>query len=230
VVACSRYVAEQFPSVHPKVIHSGGDLRSLRQVATREPFSVDPPTVVCVGRLNRWKGQDVLVKALALLRDQGRYLRCRLVGGAFATDGDVEASLVDLIEGLGLREQVQLMGDVADASVFMATADIAVVPSKIAEPFGKVVIEAMALGRPVVATAAGGPLEVIGNGKDGLLVPPDDEVALAAALSRLLDNPSWARSLGEAARLRAMDFGEEEAATAYRLEMEGLVGHRHSRR
>jgi glycosyltransferase involved in cell wall biosynthesis len=200
-VTCSAYVASQFPGILSTVIPSGADLLSLSRVDTSEPLTRDPTTVVCVGRLNRWKGQD----------------------GAFVTDQEVERNLVQLVDGMGLGDQVELLGDLADPSVVVANADIAVVPSKVAEPFGKVVVEAMALGRPIVATAAGGPLEVINDELNGLLVPPDDAVALAKAIARYLDDPVWARGLGRAARVRAQDFDERDAATAYRVEMERLA-------
>jgi glycosyltransferase involved in cell wall biosynthesis len=222
-VTCSAYVASQFPGILSTVIPSGADLLSLSRVDTSEPLTRDPTTVVCVGRLNRWKGQDVLVRAIGELRDQGRTVRCQLVGGAFVTDQEVERNLVQLVDGMGLGDQVELLGDLADPSVVVANADIAVVPSKVAEPFGKVVVEAMALGRPIVATAAGGPLEVINDELNGLLVPPDDAVALAKAIARYLDDPVWARGLGRAARVRAQDFDERDAATAYRVEMERLA-------
>jgi glycosyltransferase involved in cell wall biosynthesis len=110
---------------------------------------------------------------------------------------------------------VSLEGEVDDPVAVFASADVVVVPSKLPEPFGKVVVEAMALGRPVVATTPGGPAEVITSGVDGLLVPADDVAALVDALRGLLRDPAAAQRLGRAAAVRAAGFSE--AATARRV-------------
>jgi glycosyltransferase involved in cell wall biosynthesis len=214
VVACSRFVARQF-DVPTQIIYSGADLQNLRRVATTTPFLRPVPRVVCVGRLNAWKGQDVVIEACGVLHDRGRSVECILVGSAFATDIHVESGLRDLVEALGLTDAIRFLGQRSDVAELVADADIAVVPSKVPEPFGKTVIEAMALGRPVIASAGGGPSEVIRDGVDGLLVPPGDPVALADAIVRLLDDPDGARRIGERAARRAEEFDEAHAAAQY---------------
>ena len=214
--ACSRFVADQFPGLSFDVAHTGTHLVDGDLPSVRPPMTGDgPPEVLCVGRINPWKGQDVLVRALAELVAEGSDVTCRLVGGAFPGSEDLVDALRQQITAAGLDDRVRLVGEVDDPTAAFASADVVVVPSKLPEPFGKVVVEAMALGRPVIATTPGGPAEVIRSGVDGLLVPGGDAPALATALRRLLRNPDEARRLGAAAARRARDFSE--AATARRV-------------
>ena len=105
------------------------------------------------------------------------------------------------ISELALNGSVQLLGFRNDAHALMCAADVVVLPS-LAEPFGLVILEAMALGRPVVATRAGGPMEIIVDGGTGLLAKPSDPVSLASVLLRLLGCPEEAARMGAAGRLR----------------------------
>jgi glycosyltransferase involved in cell wall biosynthesis len=214
--ACSRYVADQFPGLPMTVVHTGTHLVDSALPPATPPLSgTDVPTVVCVGRINRWKGQDVLVHALAALTEEGVPVRGRLVGGAFPGSEHLVDELRELVDQLGLTDSVTLEGEVDDPVAVFSAADVVVVPSKLPEPFGKVVVEAMALGRPVVATTPGGPAEVISSGVDGILVPGDDVAALTDALRDLLQHPAEAQRLGRAAAIRAGAFSE--AATARRI-------------
>jgi glycosyltransferase involved in cell wall biosynthesis len=110
---------------------------------------------------------------------------------------------------------VHLLGERRDARELMAQGDIVVVPSRRAEPFGMVVVEGMALGRPVIATNAGGPPEVITDRVDGLLVEPGDARGLADAIAWLADDPERARRIGEAARAHAPDFSVRRMTDAF---------------
>jgi len=212
-VACSRFVAAQLPGGGVRVIHSGSDV----SVAAEPPARRAETRLICVGRLNRWKGQEVLLRAFAALPDDLRaQARIQLVGSAFEGDPGVATDLEKLRFALGLEESVEMLGERPDAQALMAEADIVVVPSQKPEPFGKVVVEGMALGRAVVATTPGGPAEVITDGVDGLLVPVGDASALTAALARLLRSPEEVRSLGRQAKVRAACFSSAAAADAYR--------------
>jgi glycosyltransferase involved in cell wall biosynthesis len=118
------------------------------------------------------------------------------------------ASLHALVAELGLEDAVIFAGRRRDMPAVMHAIDVLLLPSW-EEPFGRVVAEAMAAGRPVVATSVGGPADTITNGCDGLLVPPRDPTAWAAAIIRLLDDPAGARRIGERARESATRFGLE---------------------
>jgi len=158
-----------------------------------------------VGRLTPWKGQRVfLAAARALLESGGQADRCRFVlvgddsiGSVAGYRAELEA---DAQRGV-LRDRVQLLGRRADVLDVMALCDVLVHASLKPEPFGIVIVEAMAMGKPVIATAHGGPCDIIDHGVDGLLIAPNDPVALTAALRDLLNDPVRAAAMGEHARL-----------------------------
>lgn len=214
--ACSAYVAEQFPGLRFTVAYTGTHLVDGPLPTPRRPMAGrDVPVILCVGRVNRWKGQDLLVEALTALQREGREFRCRLVGGAFPGEEHLVDELRERAARAGMLDRIEFIGEVDDPAELFASADLVVVPSKVPEPFGKVVVEAMALGRPVIATTPGGPAEVIRSGVDGLLVPAGDLVSLTAALRQLLSDPGYAARLGESAAQRAREFSER--ATVSRI-------------
>ncbi len=142
------------------------------------------------GRFVPQKGFDVLLAALAEL-PQASLL---LVG-----DGPERPRLEQLLDELDLRDRVELTGWRTDAARLLSSVDAVVVPSR-AEPFGLVALEAMSAGVPVVASGVDGLLEVVTDGRTGLLVPPDDPLRLAEAIARVLVDRGLARSLGEHGR------------------------------
>lgn len=172
------------------------------------------PVIGIIGRLSPWKGQDVFLRAFAEAFPDGG-ARGRVIGGALFGEDDVEVSLRALVEELGLTDRVELLGHRDDVADQLAALDVVVHASTIPEPFGQVVVEAMAAGVPIVAAAAGGPLDVITDGVDGLLTSPGDVAALAAALARLAADPAERARLAEAGRRRADDFRPEALAARF---------------
>lgn len=161
-----------------------------------------PPRIVAAGRLHPKKGFDVLVAALALLRDQDLAFDCEIAG-----EGDERARLEGLIAQHGLGDRVRLVGWRADVPAFLATGDVFAFPSH-QEGFPLVLLEAMAVGLPAVSSAIPGPVEMIADGVDGALVPPGDPAALARALAGLVATPERAAALGLAARAKVLeDYG-----------------------
>jgi glycosyltransferase involved in cell wall biosynthesis len=162
-----------------------------------------PPRIVAAGRLHPKKGFDVLVAALALLRDGWEGFG----GGAFdceiAGEGDERARLEGLIAQHGLGDRVRLVGWRDDVPAFLATGDVFAFPSH-QEGFPLVLLEAMAVGLPVVSSAIPGPVEMIEDGVDGALVPPGDPAALARALAGLVATPEKSAALGLAARAKVL--------------------------
>jgi glycosyltransferase involved in cell wall biosynthesis len=125
-----------------------------------------------------------------------------IVGGnAWNLSPGYERELHDLALGLGLSESVTFTGQVEDALPYIAAMDV-LVNASAEEPFGIVLVEAMALGVPVVAVDAGGPREIVENGRTGILVSQPSHEELARALEHLLRDAPWRRSLGEAGRAR----------------------------
>jgi glycogen synthase len=167
-----------------------------------------PTGVLFVGRLHRQKGVDTLVRALPLLPPTASVL---LVG-----DGPERAALRRLADELGVADRITVTGFVPHGMVpgLLAGADVVVMPSRY-EELGTALIEAMAAGRPVVATRVGGIPELVRDGVDGLLVPPDDPQALAKAVTRVLANPVLAAELGANGRGRVA--GHDWAVLAGRV-------------
>lgn len=221
-VACSQYVARQFgPATGDfTVIYSGADVEETAP----SPHARPGTRLICVGRLNRWKGQDVLLRAFSALPESlRRSTTLQVVGSAFEGDAAVADELEALRRALGLEDSVQMLGERADARELMAQADVVVVPSQKPEPFGKVVIEGMALGRAVIATTPGGPAEVITDGVDGLLVHVGDTAGLTRAIERLCTRPDEAQRLGREARRTASRFTGTAAGEQYRDVYRGVV-------
>jgi glycosyltransferase involved in cell wall biosynthesis len=131
---------------------------------------------------------------------------CAMFGEEAYADG-----LRDLARRLGVEQDVEWRGFRDDVAAELARLDILVHASTTPEPFGQVIVEGMAAGLPVIATAAGGPLEIIRSGHDGILVPPGDPEPLARALRSLADDPDGRRVIGEQARRSSRRFSPEEA-------------------
>ena len=169
------------------------------------------PLIGIVGRLQRWKGMHVLVQAMPKILQKYPDAHCVVVGGKHDLEPDYEDFLKAEIAALGLKEQVIMAGLQRNIPEWVQAMDVFVHASD-NEPFGIVIIEAMALGKPVIAGSAGGPTEIITDGMNGLLTPYGDAEQLAIAILRYLDEQEFARSAGIAARERALDFSTQNYA------------------
>jgi glycosyltransferase involved in cell wall biosynthesis len=161
--------------------------------------------LIAVGALTPEKDHATLVRALAALRVRLPSARLVLVG-----DGPERDSLAALARRLSLGDAVRFAGERADAAALIRGADVLVQPSR-REALGTAVLEAMALGTPVVASAVGGLAELLGDGA-GLLVPPGNAVAFADAIERALTDPPLADTLTRSARARAGRYDAPEVA------------------
>lgn len=159
----------------------------------------DAPCIGIAGNIQEWKGQRVVVDALGLLADQPR-LHCVISGGVHRAGDAYAATLRARIAALGLTDRVHLIGFRNDIPDVMNAWDVVVHASVRPEPFGRVILEGMLLGKPVIATAGGGVPELIDNGKTGFIVPPGDAPALAESLRRILVSPAEAQAIGSRAR------------------------------
>lgn len=165
-----------------------------------------PYILRALGRFVAKKGFDTLLEALARLAEQGVDVRLQLAG-----DGPERARLEQLVQTLGLREQVLFPGWTDDVAGFLAGADLLVVPSR-DEPFGIVLIEAMACGVPVIATRTQGPLEILAPGT-GYFVDADDAAALAATIARALNDEHRDR-VAHAAQARFREHYSEDSVVS----------------
>jgi glycosyltransferase involved in cell wall biosynthesis len=213
VIAISRFIAEHVRAVHGvgedrlRLIPRGVDERIFdparvgpeRLAALRAAWGVAEgrPVVMLPGRITRWKGQEVLVEAMARLGGEALAL---LVGDAAGREGFRDA-LATRIAALGLGERVRLVGHAEDMPAALLLADVVVHASTEPEAFGRTVIEAQAMERCVVASDLGGPTETVEHGVTGWRVPPGDAGALAAAIAAVLAMPPPARAaIGARAR------------------------------
>lgn len=176
-----------------------GEPSPARRRAARERLDVgdDEFLVLNVGRREFQKGQTTLVEAAAVLRDAGRPATVVVAG----REGGESGRLNRRISELGLGGQVRFLGDVDDVPDLLCAADVLAFPSRF-EGLGGAVIEALALGTPVVATDIPALAEVLDGGRCGLLVPVDDPAALAGALQQVHSDPDGARARADAGRDR----------------------------
>ncbi|HEX9530715.1 MAG TPA: glycosyltransferase [Acidimicrobiales bacterium] len=170
-----------------------------------------PLAVGMVGRIAPWKGQDVLLRAFALAFPGGD-ASVRLIGAPLFGEEAYERRLHDLADELGIAGRVAFGGFSDDVPGELGRLHVLVHASVLPEPFGQVVVEGMAAGLPVVATRAGGPAEIVTEGRDGLLVAPGDAAELAGALRRLALDADLRSRLGAAARETAGRFRVEAVA------------------
>ena len=176
-----------------------------RSAIVRE-LGLDPSTTIVgfVGRLVAWKRPDVFVTAGARLAQSDPAMRLALVLVGH-DEGRMVPGLRDLARSKGIEDRVHFVGFRHPVEAWIAGMDLLMAPSE-REPFGRTLIEAMAVGTPVVAAAAAGHLEIVDHERTGLLVPPNDADAFAAAAHRILTDTALTASLSEAARARAADL------------------------
>lgn len=169
------------------------------------------PLIGIVGRLQRWKGIHVLIQAMPKVLQKYPDAHCVVVGGKHDLEADYEDLVKKQITDLGLNQQVIMAGLQRNVPEWVQAMDVFVHASD-NEPFGIVIIEAMALGKPVIAGNAGGPPEIITDSVNGLLTPYGDADALAIAILRYLDDQEFAQNAATAARLRALEFSTQHYA------------------
>ena len=197
VTGCSSVVTDdlrlRFGAKDPVVVPNGVDLDECRAEPASPGFDASVPTVFAIGRIERIKGFDLLLRAFA---------RADLPSGVrlvVAGDGGALPSLRALASELGVGARTDFPGRLERAQVAasMAAATVNVVPSRV-EAFGIVVLEAWRSGRPLIATNRGGPGTLVTDGVDGLLVDPDDTDAFPRTLERVVSDPELALRLAAA--------------------------------
>jgi glycosyltransferase involved in cell wall biosynthesis len=220
VIVVSNPIANQFHSRDTiAVIHDGfskeefqvskDNLRTEFQVRHRLTGYF---VVGCVGRIKLVrKGQEFFVRATALLRQRGLPIKALIVGVPFPGNESHLEQIRRMVSELGIEENVVFTGELPDTRGAYAAMDVLVLPSAQPEPFGNVVMEAMGMGVPVIATNIGGSLDQVLNGVTGFLVPPADPEALAGAIEKLIKNPELRQQMGAAAAERLFrNFSLEE--------------------
>lgn len=191
-------------------IHSGVDIDRYMNAKSNGiekkksfGFDTDSPIIGFVGWLLPIKGAMNLLKAMRRI-----YLSVPEAQLVFVGKGELESILKAEAERSGLTDNVKFLGWRDDVQDLMPLFDVFVLPS-LNEGMGRVLVEAMAAARPVVASNVGGIPDLIIHGKNGLLVPSGDEIALADAILRLLYNPQEARKMGQAGKEMCSDYNVE---------------------
>jgi glycosyltransferase involved in cell wall biosynthesis len=180
-------------------------LPAMMEAKQRLGFDPARPLVGIVGRLQRWKGMHVFLAAMATLLRSDPAIQSVIVGGPHDLEPGYDDFLQNEARRLGVEGRVRFAGAQSQVQEWMQAMDV-VVHASDREPFGIVVVEAMALGKAVVASVPGGPEEIIRNEQDGLLVSSGDPEALAGAVLRFLKDGKLAQRCGDAARVRAGEF------------------------
>ncbi len=220
IVANSQYTAHSVraavPSTPVEVVYNSVDLERfdparIDRAGARARLDVMPTDRLLLGvvaQLSPWKGQDTAIEALALLCREGIDAHLLLIGSAKfvarSTRFDNEAFLTRLrgmVADRGLEDRVSWLGEREDVPELMRALDVLLVPSW-EEPFGRAVIEAMALEVPVIATNVGGPPEIIEHGREGFLLTPREPGIWADAIRILVESPDRGLEMGRAGRRR----------------------------
>jgi glycosyltransferase involved in cell wall biosynthesis len=223
-VADSMNRREQVSNI--TVIHNGlspqiaANLPQPSQIRAELQIEDKAPLIVCAARLEPEKDLASLITAMQTVRARFPAACCLIAGkGALLTQ------LQSQIENLNLQNHVQLLGYRADTLSLINAADCFVLPS-LAEPFGLVLLEAMALAKPVIATRVAGPLEIVDENVTGLLVPPSDPQSLASAIIQLLRDPQSSAQMGHRGRRRFENHFTDQRMAAATAALYQEISHR----
>lgn len=211
IVTVSEAIATQFRNREKvRVVHNGFSLEEfdLDQEEAGNKFRAEwnlgsSIVIGCVGRIKLVrKGQEILLRALPDVIKASPDLKCLIVGTVFEGNESHLDELKAIAAGLKIENHVIFTGELSDPKPAYAAMDVFVLPSAQPEPFGGVVMEAMAMGLPVIATAIGGSVDQVVDGITGYLIPPSQPGILAERLLQLAQDPLLRRKMADAARQR----------------------------
>jgi glycosyltransferase involved in cell wall biosynthesis len=236
VIAVSGPVREQllkygkYGDPYIRVIHNGLDPKPFDdaegyEVARAEMGAGSEHVLFgVIGRIHPWKGQTYFLEAAKYVAQQCPQARFVIVGGTFVGYEYLVDSLHRKVRQFHLEGKVKILGHRRDVPRLMKALDVFVLPSTLPDPLPTVVLEAMAAGKPVVATAHGGALEMISHGETGLLAPHFDPKEFSLALLKLANNADTREKMGEAGRKRLEEnFIRRQFHDNLKLFMESLL-------
>ena len=178
--------------------------RAAAQVRAEIGVAPDAPLIGIVGNIKPWKGQEIVIRAMALLREEFPDLACVMIGDTSPSAAAYREQMAALTRELGIASRVHITGFRSDVANYINALDIQVHASVHPEPFGRVLLEGMALSKPLVASNGGGVPEIVVHEHTGLLFEPGNPTALAAALRTLLADRPRAAAMGAAGRARLL--------------------------
>jgi glycosyltransferase involved in cell wall biosynthesis len=206
-----------------KVLYDGVEADALMERILKPPqlvrdefnVAIKAPFIGLVGNIQEWKGQVYAIRAITILRRKIPDICCLLIGGVSPSGPDKTYwdLLNEEIKKENLEKNVIMTGFRNDIPDLMNAVDIVLHTSIQPEPFGMVLLEAMSLKKPLIATDFGGPREIVENSISGILVPPEEPFILAEKIAQLLENPDMRRNLGENAYKRVKDVFNMEQFT-----------------
>jgi glycosyltransferase involved in cell wall biosynthesis len=182
------------------VVHDGLDSQMIDSVCKSRTACV--PTIGLIGRICPWKGQHIFLQAAAHVIRAFPEALFKIIGAPLFGEQAYDSEMRQLTSDLGLDLNVEFMGFRSDIAKAISELDLVVHASVTGEPFGQVIIEAMAAGKPVVATNGGGVPEIVKDGHTGILVPMGDPEAMATAICKILTEPLLAAQMGNCGRER----------------------------
>lgn len=203
----------KIPSQNINLVTNGFDKKLVNRFSAVESSDVsdENPSLVFVGSLRKVKDPLALIEVFKIVSERAKNVRLQIVG-----DGPLKQTVEKMIQTYGLQGKVILHGAVSHqrALEILASSEIYVLTS-VEEGLPTSLIEAMALGKPIVATCVGGVPEIVIDGVNGLLVPPGALEKMAQSIEQLLENPAFAKKLGKAAAESVQDFSWENIAQKY---------------
>lgn len=167
------------------------------KASIREEKTKNKIRLLLIGRINNWKGQLLLIKAICLLNEKEKELiEVKIVGDVFMNQDSLRNKLIEQIKDGNLENSIELLPFTSKPEMLYNWSDAVIVPSLLPEPFGLVAIEAMSLGKLVIAANHGGLSEIIENNISGMLFEPGNEKDLALKISKIIQNPLLIKGLG----------------------------------
>jgi glycosyltransferase involved in cell wall biosynthesis len=235
VICCSQAVAAQFsrrPTTIVQVIYpgvgSGFDAGNRNAFREAHALRDADPCLAVVGNLTQGRGQDLVLKALPSLRHIFPHVRLMVAGPTLprAPDMRYERALKQLADELGVSEAVAFVGPTDRVADVYAASDIVVNPVRVEEALGRVALEALAAGRPVIATRRGAIPEVLRDGQDALLIDAEDPAAIAAAVRTLWADRALRERLVRTGRSRvAIEFDVKRSVDKFTTLIDEVLLH-----
>jgi glycosyltransferase involved in cell wall biosynthesis len=226
----SKDIAEQYifqgePRAKGKIIYNGVDISKFVQAndiaMVRQQYNIRPKDILIgiIGRIDWWKGQDYFIEAIGQVVKTMPNLKGLIIGGIYYDHNGRNLQYMNrlrsLVKFFDIDDKIIFTGFRCDIPRLISSLDLVVHASSEPEPFGLVIIEGMAAAKPIIATAAGGVLDIVDDGVNGILVPCKDASAMAQAILKIISNPEWARQIGHAARRRVAErFTIQQQVTA----------------
>ena len=212
-----------------KVVKLGIDLHqfnssNFKKIEAQKYFGLSPDKKIVgvLGRLDRLKGQDILLRAVPEVMKQHPNVLFLVAGDETAGEHGYKKYLLDLCRSLQIERYVKFLPFTEDVPQLIAALDVFVLPS-FSETFGLIVVEAMAMERPIIATNTGGVPEIITNGKTGLLIRPKDANEVARAIHRVLTDTALCSSLAHSARREAYrNYDFDQCVDSLMVSLAGL--------